>query len=71
MEKLEKIVDENIKKADNLKQSILKKAFEWRLVEVWENEDEEVEKLIEEIKAEKERMEKEEKEAKKLGRKKK
>jgi type I restriction enzyme S subunit len=28
VEKLEKIVDENIKKADNLKQSILKKAFE-------------------------------------------
>jgi len=32
VEKLEKIVNENICKAENLKQSILKKAFEWKLV---------------------------------------
>ena len=71
VEKLEKIVEENIKRAENLKQSILKKAFEWRLVEVWENEDEEVEKLLEEIKLEKAKIEKEEKEAKKMARKRK
>lgn len=32
VEKLEKLVDENIKRSENLKQSILKKAFEWELV---------------------------------------
>jgi len=32
VEKLEKLVDENIKKAENLKQSILKKAFEGELI---------------------------------------
>lgn len=32
VEKLEKIVNDNIRKAENLKQSILKKAFEWKLV---------------------------------------
>lgn len=32
VEKLEKLVDENIKKSENLKQSILKKAFEGELV---------------------------------------
>lgn len=71
VEKLEKIVEENIKKAENLKQSILKKAFEWRLVEVSENEEEQVEKLLEEIAEEKARMEKEEKQAKRGMRKKK
>ena len=32
VEKLEKLVDENIKRSENLKQSILKKAFEGKLV---------------------------------------
>ncbi|NDK08930.1 hypothetical protein EOM39_06865 [Candidatus Gracilibacteria bacterium] len=32
VEKLEKIVNDNIRKAENLKQSILKKAFEGKLV---------------------------------------
>lgn len=65
VEKLEKIVNENMKKTENLKQSILKKAFEWRLVEVPENEDEEVKKMLDEIKSDKIKIEKE---AKKWGR---
>jgi len=70
VEKLEKIVDENIKKSENLKQSILKKAFEWRLVEQKE-EDWNVEELLKEIKLEKAKIEKEEKEKKKSNKKKK
>ena len=50
-DKLEQFVDENLAKADALRQSILKKAFEGRLVPQDPN-DEPAEKLLERIKAE-------------------
>ncbi len=50
-DKLEQLVDENLAKADALRQSILKKAFEGRLVPQDPN-DEPAEKLLERIKAE-------------------
>ncbi len=50
-DKLEQLVDENLAKADALRQSILKKAFEGRLVPQDPN-DEPAEMLLERIKAE-------------------
>jgi type I restriction enzyme S subunit len=50
-DKLEKLVDENIIKSEALRQSILKKAFEGRLVPQ-DPSDESAEKLLERIKAE-------------------
>ncbi len=50
-DKLEQLVDENLAKADALRQSILKKAFEGRLVPQDPN-DEPAETLLERIKAE-------------------
>ncbi len=50
-DKVEQLVDENLAKADALRQSILKKAFEGRLVPQDPN-DEPAEKLLERIKAE-------------------
>lgn len=50
---MEKAIDENLKKAEHLRQSILKKAFEGKLVPQDEN-DEPVSKLLERIKKEKE-----------------
>ncbi|MCP4107293.1 MAG: hypothetical protein GY749_17415 [Desulfobacteraceae bacterium] len=53
-DKLEQTVEDSLKKAEALRQSILKKAFEGRLVPQYPN-DEPAEKLLERIKAEKEK----------------
>ncbi len=63
-EKLEQIIDETLQKAEALRQSILKKAFEGKLLNEAEREAlkndpdwEPAEKLLERIKAEKEKLE--------------
>ena len=65
-DKLEQIIDETLQKTEALRQSILKKAFEGKLLSEAEREAlkndpewEPAEKLLERIKAEKERLEKE------------
>lgn len=55
-DKVEQTVDENLKKAESLRQSILKKAFEGRLVPQDPN-DEPAEKLLEQIKKQKAEIE--------------
>lgn len=59
-DKVEKIIDESLKKAERLRQSILKQAFEGKLVPQ-DPKDEPVERLLERIKAEKARLEVEKK----------
>ena len=54
-DEVEKTVDASLKQAERLRQSILKKAFEGKLVPQDPN-DEPAEKLLDRIKAEKERM---------------
>jgi type I restriction enzyme S subunit len=54
-DKLEQAVEESLKKAESLRQSILKKAFEGKLVRQDPN-DEPAEKLLQRIKEEKEKM---------------
>jgi len=63
-DKLEQIIDETLQKAEALRQSILKKAFEGKLLSKAEREAlkndpewEPAEKLLERIKAEKEKLE--------------
>ncbi len=63
-DKLEQIIDESIQKAESLRQSILKKAFEGKLLSEVEREAlkndpewEPAEKLLERIRAEKEKLE--------------
>ncbi len=75
---LEGTVDKLLEKAEKLKQSYLKYAFEGKLTEEWRKQnphlitgENSVDKLIEKIKAEKEKFEKQKKEAKKNQRKKK
>jgi type I restriction enzyme S subunit len=51
-DQLEKTIDSNLKRAEKLRQSILKQAFEGKLVPQDPN-DEPAEKLLERIKAEK------------------
>lgn len=62
-EKLERTIDESLRKAEALRQAILKKAFEGKLLNEQELEAvrndpewEPAEKLLEKIKAEKEKM---------------
>ena len=69
-DKLEQLVDENLAKADALRQSILKKAFEGRLVPQDPN-DEPAEMLLERIKAERAAAEQRMKQQKSLKRSKK
>jgi type I restriction enzyme S subunit len=64
VEELEKVVNKNIKKAEKLRQSILKKAFEGKLVPQ-DPTDEPADKLLERIKAEKAKREAEAKAKKK------
>ena len=61
---IEKIVDENLKQAERLRQSILKKAFEGKLVPQDPN-DEPASVLLQKIKAEKKKLEEEKKVSKK------
>ncbi len=61
---LEKVVDQNLKRAEKLRQSILKKAFEGKLVPQ-DPTDEPADKLLERIKAEKAKREAEAKAKKK------
>jgi type I restriction enzyme S subunit len=56
-DQLERIVDDSLTKADALRQSILKKAFEGKLV-LQDPNDEPAEKLLERIKAEREKIQK-------------
>ncbi len=63
-DEVEQIIDQSLKRAQGLRQSILKQAFEGKLVPQDPN-DEPAEKLLERIKAEKARIE-EEKKAKKV-----
>ena len=77
-DKLEETVDKLLEKAEKLKQSYLKYAFEGKLTEEWRKQnphlitgENSVDKLLEKIKAEKEKFEKQKKEAKKIQRKKK
>jgi len=63
-EELEKVVDKNLKRAEKLRQSILKKAFEGKLVPQ-DPTDEPADKLLERIKAEKTKREAEAKTKKK------
>lgn len=60
VEKIEKTIDANLKRAEKLRQSILKQAFEGKLVPQDPN-DEPAEKLLERIKAEKAKHESEKK----------
>lgn len=55
-DKMEQSIEESLKQAEALRQSILKKAFEGRLVPQDPN-DEPAEKLLERIRAEKEKRE--------------
>jgi type I restriction enzyme S subunit len=62
-DEVEKTVDESLKQAEKLRQSILKKAFEGKLTEKWRKEHPELvsgensaEKLLEKIKAEKKKL---------------
>ncbi|MDD2716517.1 MAG: restriction endonuclease subunit S [Candidatus Wallbacteria bacterium] len=63
IEKLEKTVEESLRQAERLRQSILKKAFEGRLVPQ-DPDDEPAEKLLERIRKEKEKLETEKKKRK-------
>jgi type I restriction enzyme S subunit len=63
-EELEKVVEKNLKRAEKLRQSILKKAFEGKLVPQ-DPSDEPADKLLERIKAEKAKREAEAKAKKK------
>jgi type I restriction enzyme S subunit len=63
-DEVEKVVDKNIKRAEKLRQSILKKAFEGKLVPQ-DPTDEPADKLLERIKAEKAKREAEAKAKKK------
>ncbi len=54
VDKIEEVIDQNLKMTESLRQSILKKAFEGKLVPQDPN-DEPAEKLLERIKAEKEK----------------
>ena len=76
--KLEETVDKLLEKAEKLKQSYLKYAFEGKLTEVWRKQnphlitgENSVDTLLEKIKAEKEKFEKQKNESKKIKRKKK
>jgi len=64
-DEVEKIVEQNLKRAEKLRQSILKKAFEGKLVPQ-DPSDEPAEKLLERIRAEKARHEAEGKKKRKM-----
>jgi len=63
-DELEKVIEQNLKRAEKLRQSILKKAFEGKLVPQ-DSTDEPADKLLERIKAEKAKREAETKAKKK------
>jgi type I restriction enzyme S subunit len=64
IDELEKVVNQNLKRTEKLRQSILKKAFEGKLVPQ-DPTDEPADKLLERIKAEKAKREAEAKAKKK------
>jgi type I restriction enzyme S subunit len=64
VDELEKVINQNLKRAEKLRQSILKKAFEGKLV-LQDPTDEPADKLLERIKAEKAKREAEAKAKKK------
>ena len=76
-DEIEKVVDQSLKQAERLRQSILKKAFEGKLTEKWREEQlkdpnsplnkEPADKLLERIKAEKAKLQKEKKANRKKG----
>jgi type I restriction enzyme S subunit len=65
-DQIEKIVDHSLKQAERLRQSILKRAFEGRLV-LQDPNDEPAEKLLERIRQERARLQAERKPATKRG----